>query len=371
MLLYITIIAVLLFVAYKSTVYILQNTTYYKGKPISNFKNGVFITAHNRGQPNQFVIQEVKDNPQVTQQLDFSNKRKFSFLLQMLLGKAPKVEAKNLPTIQKSIPKQRVMDDSVEVYLINHSTVLIQTKGLNIITDPVYSNKVGPYNAVGTKRLHPPAIDFNNLPPIDVILLSHNHYDHMDLRTILKLFKKFNPTIITPLGNDYFLKKLNKHIKVITLNWNESTTYKGFNFYVHKAYHWSKRGLYDTNKALWGSFVIETGSKNIYFAGDTAFADGEIFYEIANTHKQIDLALLPIGAYKPIQWRGSHTNPLEAVEIFKRINAKNALAIHTGTFVLSFETYPESVEDLRKATQQYGLSSTAFIAPVLGKMYKY
>ncbi|MDR0484021.1 MAG: MBL fold metallo-hydrolase [Alphaproteobacteria bacterium] len=303
--------------------------------------------------------------------IDETNKVNFSALQAILhLTGIKKIEGLDYPDWEKeevivnqAIPEPRVMGDEVRYYFINHSTVLIQTNGLNIITDPIYSNRAGAF-FMGPKRFHKPGIAFEDLPKIDVILLSHSHYDHFDSKTLKKLFKRDNPMVITPVGNDYLLRKINKNFRNTPLLWDESTKYAGLKFTLTKAYHWTQRGLFDANKALWGGFIIETPSKTIYFAGDTAFGneDGKIFKEIHQKFPNIDLAFLPIGAYLPVNiMKSGHTSPEEAVLIHELIQAKKSIAIHFGTFQLSAEKRLQPLEDLEIAKQKYSLKKEEFI----------
>ncbi|MCL2567286.1 MAG: MBL fold metallo-hydrolase [Alphaproteobacteria bacterium] len=266
--------------------------------------------------------------------------------------------------VKQAVPETIVEGDTVRYYFINHSTVLIQTNGLNIITDPIYSNRAGAF-VFGPRRVHLPGIAFENLPKIDIILLSHDHYDHFDSNTLEKLLKRDNPLVITPVGNDYLLKKLNKNFRVAPLLWNESVKVDNLKITLTKAYHWSRRGLNDMNKALWGGFIVETPSKTIYFAGDTAFGneDGKIFKEIHKKFPNIDLAFLPIGAYMPYNFmRKGHTSPEDAVKIHELLHAKKSVAIHFGTFQLSAEKRLQPVEDLETAKQEYSLKADEFTA---------
>ncbi|MDR2008170.1 MAG: MBL fold metallo-hydrolase [Alphaproteobacteria bacterium] len=265
--------------------------------------------------------------------------------------------------VKQAIPEERVLGDTIRYYFINHSTVLIQTNGLNIITDPIYSQRAGIF-MFGPKRVHLPGIAFENLPKIDIILLSHDHYDHFNNETLKKLYKRDNPLVITPAGNDYLLKKLNKNFRVAPLLWGESTTVGNVKITLTKAYHWSRRGLNDMNKALWGGFIVQTPTKTIYFAGDTSFGNenGAIFKEIHEKFPNIDLAFLPIGAYLPYDFmRKGHTSPEDAVNIHRLLHAKKSVAVHFGTFQLSAEKRLQPVEDLEIAKKKHNLGANEFI----------
>ena len=329
---------------------------------LNSLKNEVYTSNFGKYGTDGKTFNFINERPDYNSK---ENKKRFSFMATMkyLFGKNPDAWQHEEIIVNQAIPGTPPVDSSIKAYFINHSTVLIQTLGLNIITDPIYSKKAGPLNMVGAKRHHAPGIKFEDLPKIDIILLSHSHYDHMDYKTLKKLIARDNPKIITPQGNDYLLKKINKNVDVTPLLWSESTTYKGLTISVEKAYHWSFRRLYDLNKALWGSFVIDNGKHKIFFAGDTAFSDGKIFEELQSKHKSFALSFIPIGAYEPNEYlKYSHANPHEAVQIHKIIHSKKTVAIHFGTFQLSKEKYRQPQEDLEKSKQILHVNTEDFIA---------
>jgi L-ascorbate metabolism protein UlaG (beta-lactamase superfamily) len=256
---------------------------------------------------------------------------------------------------------ERIQGDELVVTFINHATVLIQTQGLNIITDPVYSKRVSPIKFLGPKRIKAPGIKFEDLPHIDIILLSHDHYDHLDLDTIKQLNKKFAPKIFAGLKINDILKKAKLNLDCHELGWWEkSELTNGIKIHFLPAKHWSGRhGFYGVNSTLWGSFVIEAAAGNIYFAGDTGYASH--FRLIKDHFKSFRLALLPIGAYEP-RWfmQDFHTNPNEAVVAHKELNAKYSMAIHYGTFKLSDEDYLQPAADLRQALLQHKVDFANF-----------
>ena len=219
---------------------------------------------------------------------------------------------------------------------INHATVLLQMANINIITDPIYAKRASPVSFLGPKRDHAPGVDFDHLPPIHIVLISHNHYDHMDLQTLIKLYKKSQPIFLVPMGNKKILEK--KGIdpdNIKELDWGQHYQYnKNTKITFEPANHWSGRSLLDRNKTLWGSFVIEIARKRIFFAGDTAFGLGKIFYELRDKYRNFDLALLPIGAYKPTRLlHNNHVSPRQAVHIHQILKAKKSLAIILVPFV--------------------------------------
>jgi L-ascorbate metabolism protein UlaG (beta-lactamase superfamily) len=246
-----------------------------------------------------------------------------------------------------SEPADRVNGETVNVTWINHSTVLIQTEELNILTDPVWSYRIGPWNIVGPTRHRPPGLAFSDLPPIDVVLISHNHYDHMDLPTLRRLQKNHEPRFFVPLGNKAFLQNQGLD-RVTALDWWESSSAGGQQVTAVPARHFSGRGVSDVKKALWSGFVVSTGQGPLYFAGDTGW--GGHFREIRDRFGPVQLALIPIGAYVP-RWfmKAHHINPAEAVRAHDILGAHRSLAIHWGTFAQADDGYIEPVLDLREA----------------------
>jgi L-ascorbate metabolism protein UlaG (beta-lactamase superfamily) len=245
-------------------------------------------------------------------------------------------------------PPERVGTGELRVTFINHSTTLIQMDGLNIVTDPIWSERCSPFSWIGPKRHRAPGIDFDSLPPIDFVLISHNHYDHLDLPTVKKLSDKYKMPIITGLGNKTFLQQ-NDITNVTEIDWWDkvplanSITLTGV-----PARHFSGRGLSDRQTTLWMGFVIQSPAGNVYFAGDTGF--GQHFEEIRRRFAPIRLALLPIGAYLP-RWfmSGVHVSPDEAVRAHQILGAGTSIVIHFGTFRLGVDGQDQPVDDLNAA----------------------
>ena len=212
------------------------------------------------------------------------------------------------------------------VTFINHSTFLIQWAGLNILTDPLFSKRASPFRWIGPKRSHPPGIAFHNLPPIDLVLISHNHYDHMDLPTLKALAKSCHPLMVTGLGNAHPLQAQGIK-KPIELDWwDETTVSADFSVTYVPAEHFSARWLHDRNRALWGGFVLKSlkENKTLYFAGDSGY--GPHFSQIKAKLGAPALSLLPIGAYEP-RWIMSpvHMSPEDAVLAHEDLDHRHAL----------------------------------------------
>ena len=238
---------------------------------------------------------------------------------------------------------------------IGHSTFLINNGDLTILTDPIFSERASPLNFAGPKRLIKPVIKIKDLPEVDVITISHNHYDHLDINSLRKIQKKFpNVKILVPKGDLKLLKNYNLNNGFEFLWWEE-IIFDNTKFIFTPAQHWSARGLRDRNKSLWGSWFIKTEEKNIFHAGDTGYSDD--FIEIRNRLGPVDFAMIPIGAYDP-QWfmSYSHVNPEEALSIAKDLDAKKSIGMHWGTFILTDEPVLEPRERLNKITNQTNIN---------------
>ncbi len=262
-------------------------------------------------------------------------------------------------------PAEKIEGDSIMVTFVNHSTFLIQTRGFNILTDPVWSEYASPVSFAGPKRMRPPGIRFEDLPHIDMILLTHNHYDHLDISTLKKLAKRFDPVIYTPLGVGLFLKKKGiENFKEMDW-WDELTTSGGLKLVCTPAQHFSGRGMFDRDKTLWSGFALKTEKGSIYYSGDTGY--GDFFSEIAEKLAPIRLSFLPIGAYKP-SWFMSpiHTSPADAVKIHKILQSPKSIGMHFGTFPLADDGQYDPQMDLKIALEQQGIQEGEFIVPKEG-----
>lgn len=256
-----------------------------------------------------------------------------------------------ISNINDTPPSQ--VHDSIRVSFIGQATFLVQMDGLNIITDPVYSNTIGPFNIIGPKRKTGIGIKWDSLPKIDIVLISHNHYDHLDLPTIKKLWYRDKPQIFTPLGNDAIIKCYDSNIESKALDWNDSLNYKDVKVSLAPAQHWSARGIFDKNKALWGTFILQSRSGSICFIGDSGYND-TIFKEISNQYGQMKLSIIPIGAYEP-RWfmKDVHMNPDEAVLTHLDLKSEYSVASHFHTFQLTDENYNDPLIALELAKSKY------------------
>jgi L-ascorbate metabolism protein UlaG (beta-lactamase superfamily) len=270
-------------------------------------------------------------------------------------------------TWPKSVPVDPVVPDArvqaLRVTMVGHATLLIQIAGLNILTDPVWSDRASPLSFAGPKRVTAPGIALDDLPPIDAILLSHNHYDHLDVATLRILHARHDPLIVTPFGNDSIVHRHIPTARIKAGDWGDHFEIApGAEAHIVPALHWSSRGPRDRRMALWGGFMLRAAGKLVYFAGDTGYGTGNIFRAVRAQFGPTDVALLPIGAYDP-RWfmAAQHTNPDEAIQIMLDLEARAALGIHWGSFKLTDEEWEDPVLQLNNGLAARGIDPDRFI----------
>lgn len=262
-----------------------------------------------------------------------------------------------VPVISYDKPPSRVNGSDLRVSYVGHVTYLIQTHELNILTDPVWSDRASPLPFAGPKRIIDPGIKFEDLPPIDIVLVSHNHYDHLDLRTLKKLWQYHKPRIITPLGNDTIIKSASKDILSQAFDWGQTVKINNeVSITLEPMQHWSARGIFDRNKALWAAFVIQTPSGNSYFIGDSGYS--RYFKAAKEKYNNFRLALLPIGAYEP-RWFMSYThmNPDDAMLAHIDLGEPYTIPGHYDVFKLTNEPYGDALIKLDEAKKKYDTGS--------------
>lgn len=250
---------------------------------------------------------------------------------------------------------------SIHVTYIGHATTYIQNGRINILTDPQFSDRASPVGFAGPKRVRRPGVALDQLPSVEIVIISHNHYDHLDLPTLRALEARFQPQFIVPLGNGSLLRS--QGLKRVTeLDWWQNID----NIQLVPAQHWSARGIWDRNQALWGAYVVNLDGYKIFFGGDTGY--GPHFRMIRERCGSMDLSLLPIGAYEP-RWfmSDNHMNPAEAVKAHFDLESKRSLGIHFETFQLTDESFTAPRRELAEALRQAELANEVFIAPETGE----
>lgn len=268
--------------------------------------------------------------------------------------------------VRQSVPPARVEGEAMRVTWIGHSTVFVQTRGLNILTDPIWSDRASPFSFIGPKRVRQPGVAMGDLPEIDLVLISHNHYDHLDFPTLKRLWERDRPLIVTSLGNDSILR--GEGIGAVALDWGGRLPLRdGVEVIAERNHHWSSRWGTDRNRALWSAFTVRLPGGNIFYAADTGYGDGSWVPEAA-ARGPVRLAILPIGAYEPRDFmKTNHVDPEEAVSIFEALDPAMALGIHWGTFQLTFEPIDEPRRRLEALKRERGIATRRFVATEAGQ----
>lgn len=288
-----------------------------------------------------------------------TNQGSFFRVLSWIIKRQPPIWLPQHYSINTNLPKH--IKTGIKITPIIHASVLIQLPGLNIITDPIWSERASPFSFIGPKRVYEPPIKLQDLPPIDLVLISHNHYDHLDIKTLKEIKKLYDPEFISGLGNKAYLQTLGLD-KVKELDWWQS--YEGITFLP--AQHFSGRGLFDRNNTLWGGFLIKTKDSYVYFAGDTGY--GRFFKDIYLKFGAPKVAILPIGAFMPRNFMKSmHMNPDDAVHAMQDLHAEHAIGIHFDSFAgLADEQQFSAKSELTNALAKRKIDSNRFIAPIPG-----
>ena len=259
----------------------------------------------------------------------------FSDVFRWKLSTRPEPSPRFIADVQPSAPPARVEGGGVRTTMVNHSTVLLQQRACNILTDPIWSERASPLSWIGPRRRRRPGVSWQDLPRIDTVLISHNHYDHLDLPTLRRLAARGDSTFVVPTGVGRLLRSEGIG-PVHEMDWGDWISLAGVNIHCVPALHFSSRGFHDRNRTLWCGYLLESERRLIYFAGDTGF--GPHFGQIREAFGPPHLALLPIGAYEP-RWFMSpvHMGPDEAVRAHEILGAGTSIAIHHGTFQLADE----------------------------------
>ena len=272
-----------------------------------------------------------------------------------------------LPRAQPRVAFLQQNRSTTSVTWIGHSTILLQLGGLNILTDPVLGLRASPLAFAGPRRFSAPGLLLEQLPHIDLVLLSHNHYDHLDEWTVRRLNRQAGgpPHFLVPLGLRNWFVRRNMH-RVTEMDWWDSQSIEGLQIHFVPAQHWSSRTLTDRNQSLWGGFVVDGPAFRFYFAGDSGYSKD--FADIGRRFPGIDLAALPIGAYEP-RWfmRNQHVNPAEAVQALVDLGADSAFAIHWGCFELTDEPLDQPPRDLALALNDAEIDAERFFVMRIGE----
>ena len=270
-------------------------------------------------------------------------------------------------TFVRKDPLPKAVRDELNVTFVNHSTFILRYEHMTILTDPIWSKRCSPSQIGGPSRKRPPGVPYENLDKVDLVIISHNHYDHLDKNTIKDIIRDFDPHFVVPLGVDHLLRKWGS-TKVVALDWWEDFVKDDIKISTVPANHFSSRGALDRDQTLWAGYVLEYKGHQTYFAGDTGYSD--IFKTIGERFGKMDLAFIPIGAYLP-RWFMSpiHVSPDEAVKIHKDVNSKQSIAMHFGTFALADDGPFRPVNDLQKALVNESVLEQDFLAPEEGFSY--
>lgn len=254
---------------------------------------------------------------------------------------------------------------------IGHATLLVRLGGLNVLTDPHFSERASPVSFAGPKRHHPPGVALEDLPEIDVVVISHSHYDHLDVDSVRRLHARYGDMLrfLVPLGLKPWFAELGID-SVSEFDWWEHVDLNGVRFTLTPAQHWSARSLFDRNQTLWGGWAIRAPEFNLLFIGDTGYSQD--FAEIGRRLGPFDLAAIPIGAYAP-RWfmRMQHVDPVEAVRIHQDLGARQSLGVHWGTFEMSDESLDEPPRELAVARRAAGLADEDFFVLKVGETRRF
>ncbi|XP_060576101.1 N-acyl-phosphatidylethanolamine-hydrolyzing phospholipase D-like [Ruditapes philippinarum] len=280
---------------------------------------------------------------------------------------------RTLPVVTPDFEKLRnPPNGNVQLMWAGHASILVQFDGLTVLTDPIWGDRCGPLGIMGPKRYRPPPCKIEDIPHVDAVVISHNHYDHLNHESVVKLNRKFGDKLhwFVAIGQADWMRQCGcKNVVELTW-WQEHTLAKDgkqYMFAATPAQHWCKRTISDTNKALWCSWVVKGPKHSFYFAGDTGYCCA--FKQIGNKYGPFSLSAIPIGAYEP-RWfmRPQHVNPEEAVIMHEELKSEKSVGIHWGTFRLTTEHYMEPKQKLSDIVKEKGLDSGCFFTVKHGEV---
>ena len=256
---------------------------------------------------------------------------------------------------------------SLQASWLGHSTFLLQIAGINILTDPIFADRASPLSFAGPKRYVPHVIDYAKLPAIDYVVISHNHYDHLDTKAVEVLGDQ--PQYLVPLGlKSWLVDRGVASARVKEMDWWDEAKFADVSFQALPSQHWSARGIFDRRATLWASWAMKIGGRNIWFAGDTGYNTVQ-FKEIGKALGGVDLALIPIGGYAPRSFmKPYHVNPEEAVKIHRDVRAAKSIGIHWGTYPLTAEGPGDPVVELARQKRRHQLARDEFITMAIGEI---
>jgi N-acyl-phosphatidylethanolamine-hydrolysing phospholipase D len=275
--------------------------------------------------------------------------------------------AHKIPRVETDLDLIQKPPDTLQVTWIGHATILIQYKEINILTDPMFSDRASPLTFLGPERFNPPSVKLIDLPHINYIVISHSHYDHLDKKTVQQIGS--NTKWLVPIGlQQWFIRAGVKEESVVEFDWWDMKKFENSIITATPAQHWSARSLWDRNKTLWASWILQIGDKTIWYSGDTGYNPHQ-FNEIGREFKTIDLALISIGAYEP-RWfmKEMHINPAEAVQIHQDIKSKHSIAVQWGTFQLTSEPIDDPPLKLKEALARERIPSEEFELLKIGEI---
>jgi L-ascorbate metabolism protein UlaG (beta-lactamase superfamily) len=256
--------------------------------------------------------------------------------------------------------------DGIVATWVGQSTFLIRSASSTVLTDPIFSDTAGPLPGLGPRRVAPPGVALDDVPRVDLVLLSHDHYDHCDVPTLRRLARRDDPLVVAPLGHGPLLAAAGFRRVALLDWWQEHACGAGPAATLVPARHWTRRAPFGTNRRLWGGFMLRIGGRRVYFAGDSGFRQG-LFADIGRRCGAPDLAMIPIGAYEP-RWfmESAHMNPAEAVRAHVEVGARRSVAMHWGTFQLTDEGRLEPPRALGEALGRAGVAEADFAIPAIG-----
>ncbi len=261
-----------------------------------------------------------------------------------------------------------VPDGALQYTFVNHSTFLMQYGGVNLLTDPIWSERCSPFQFMGPRRMRAPGLELTDLPPIHLVLITHNHYDHLDKGTITHLVKSHDPDFVVPLGVADLISRWGGRV-IGELDWYDAIDYRGLTVTATPCNHFSSRGILDRNTSLWCGYTLSTDQLSVYYAGDTGYSS--VFQEIGRRLGPFDLSFIPIGAYKP-EWfmQPIHISPAQAVQVHSDVGSRRSVAMHFGTFPLADDNRETALTAFAQALSESDVSSDHFRVPREGEVVR-